>query len=204
MKRYIQLISKVNKAVSEKAAKQPEQKQDGQAAPVQTLDNQTVKTAQKQLREKQLEIEKLRKAHEEVLKKQEELLAFQAQAIREKENNVIRNELQKVAKKLNVRESAFEDVLGLVGSKFKVQDDAIFIESQKEEDGKPIVEHVDPETFMGSWLQGKEHFVQPPQAQPSMVSPVASGPKPIIKQAPQTNKHGHQVFSNEDFFGGKK
>lgn len=213
MKRYISLISKANKAVLEAAQKneaigteqETVNQQTTNASQVssqvsQARTNENYKVLQKQLREKNIEFEKLRKANEEMLKKQEELLNFQMSAIKEKQNNVIKNELQKVAKKLNVRDAAFDDILNLVAGKFTVSDDAVFVEFQKEEDGKQVIEHIDPETFMGTWLQGKDHFVQPPQTQASMISPVATGAKPVIQQTPQATKQGRPVFSNEDFF----
>lgn len=162
------------------------------------------KDLQKQLREKKSEVDKIKKLNEELMKKQEELLMFQKNAIKEKETIAIRTEISKVAKKFNVKDSAIEDVIGLVGPKLKVQGDVVFFENHREEDGKPITEAVEVESFFGNWIEGKDYFIQTQQARPSGITPVPSGPKPVVKKEQEVNKYGKQVFSTEDFFGPKK
>lgn len=198
MKRYL------NYMASKKPKENNVQEQKTEKEEVKTVSSQSSvdvsKTFQKQLREKNSEFEKLKKEHSELMKKQEELLAFQAQALKEKENNIIRSEISKVAKKYNILDSALEDVIGLVSPKLKVQGEVAFHESIKEEDGKQVVEPQDVDSFIGSWLSGKDYYVQVQQAKPSGISPIPSGPKPIVKNEPQSNKHGKQIFSTEDFF----
>lgn len=196
MKRFAQYM--LSKKPKESKEEQGNQKEEVKSAATPSVD--VSKTFQKQLREKNLEFEKLKKEHLELAKKQEELLAFQAQALKEKENNIIRSEISKVAKKYNVKETALEDVIGLVGPKLKVQGEVAFHELIKEEDGKQVIEPQDVEGFVSSWLSGKDHYIQSQQAKPSGISPVPAGPKPIIKNEPQTNKHGKQLFSTEEFF----
>lgn len=210
MKRYMQLIKEKQKtqASETKAPAQdsvisPQPQQATQQQP--TVAVKSVSSLQRQLREKNAEIEKMKKAQEQLLKKQEELVQFQVNAIKEKENSMIASELQKVARKFNIKESAFEDVAALVIPKFKVAGDAIVSEIKKQsEEGKEIVESVDVETFMGSWLEGKDHYISQPPTSPSMISPVVSGQKPIAKAVPEKNTYGTQVFASTDFFGVKK
>lgn len=177
----------------------------GQAIPTKEQESNSVSLAAalKELREKKRELEASKKATEELKKKQDELLAFQTQTMKEKEMAAIKGEITKVAKKLNIKETALEDIFGLVSSKFKVQGESVFSEQIKEEDGKQEIVPVDAETFMTSWIEGKDYYVQPPQAQPSGIPAVSSGPKPIVKTPVANNRHGTPVFSNEDFFGRK-
>lgn len=207
MKRYMEYLKKVNQTAVKKAevqttsASSNTNQQTADGGQKQVEDTLNLKSLQKELREKKMELEKFRKEQAELLKKQEELLAFQSQVSKEKEVAIIRAEVAKAAKKLNVKESAFDDIFGLVGSKFKVQGDEVFSEEIKEEDGKQVTVPVDAETFMSSWISGKDYYVQPPQAQPSGIPPVQGGMKPTVKPAPASNKHGQPVFSKEEFFG---
>lgn len=209
MKRYVEYLKKVNQAVVKKTEVQPgastQSTTTGQAPASGSTPEEVanMRALQKELREKKMELEKFRKEQAELLKKQEELLAFQSQVSKEKETAIIRAEVAKVAKKLNIKESALDDIFGLVSSKFKVQGDAVFSEEIKEEDGKQVAVPIDAETFMSSWIEGKDYYVQPPQAQPSGIPPVQSGPKPTVKAPTPNNKHGSPVFSKEDFFGRK-
>lgn len=164
---------------------------------VASKDSSELLALKKQIREKEQLYKKLETDHEALKKEREALVSFQQEVVREKETSAITSELVKTAKKLNVRETAVDDVIGLVSKKFKLQQDGrVVLPIEKEQDGVKVIEEQEPEAFLSSWLKDKEHFVQPPAAQPAKVPAVQNSMKPA-----QPKPAGGLVMSPEDFFG---
>jgi uncharacterized membrane protein YgaE (UPF0421/DUF939 family) len=127
------------------------------------------------IKQKENEVKKMKMEFENLAKERQELLAFKEQSIKEKESYAIRSELSKAARKLNVRDTALDDVVGLLETKFKVTDGKVY--AQGPEEGSII----EPEQFLGEWLQTKEHFIQPTAAPSAKVTPAPQGPLPAKK-----------------------
>lgn len=90
---------------------------------------------------------------------------------KQKEQYFITNELKSLAKKLNVKESAVEDVLGLVSNKFALKDGSVFAVDANDTE-------TDAEKYLGSWLASKEHYLAPTVAQGTGANPFPTGPLP--------------------------
>lgn len=141
-----------------------------------------------------VEHSKLTKEFEALKQEKEQLLQFRDSIVKEKKDSKIKSELIRIAKDLNVKESAVEDVINLVKDKFTLSEDEKVFVAGKETDN-------DAAMFMTSFLQGKEYFIQPTAAESAKIPPVVNSQKPS-QQVVQTPQKTGQLFSN--FFSPKK
>lgn len=157
--------------VKEQAAKKAEQ--ESKAA-----SNPELAKLQEALRAKEIEVNRYKKQLLELEKSKAELEQFRELTTKEKRTAAIRDELSKTAKKLKVKDSALEDVLGLLEGKFQFTPEGSVVPTLPEGS-----EALDTETFVSQWLENKSHFIQPPSAQPAGVRPTPQGAKPTVTQA---------------------
>lgn len=136
---------------------------------------------------------KLMKEFETLKQEREQLFQFRESVSKEKKDIKIKSELSKIAKELNVKDSAMEDVISLVKDKFAISEDEKIFVAGKETDNDAV-------QFMSSFLEGKDHFIQPVAAQPAKVPPVVNQPKQNVQVVPQ--QPTGQLFTN--FFNRKK
>lgn len=122
---------------------------------------------QNQLKSKEAELARLRKEIEETK-------ALVSNKDKERDTILIKQHLEKIAKKLNVRDSVLEDVLDKVAAKFVIKDSkAIPVENPD----------MDPEKFLSDWLQPKaDAFIAPAVATSTGATPHATGPLPVKQE----------------------
>ena len=155
--------------VKEQAAKKVEEE-------VKAAANPELSKLQQELKTRELELNRYKKQLAEIEKVKAELEQYKNQTQKEKVTQAIKAELAATAKKLNVKESALEDVVGLLEGKFQYTQDGKVLPALPEGS-----EPVEPEQFISQWLENKPHFIQPPQAQPAGIKPVAQGVKPAAQ-----------------------
>ena len=155
--------------------------------------NPELSKLQQELRARELELSKTAKKLAEVEKLRAELEQFREQTTKERITSALRAELAKTAKKLNVTDSALDDVVGLLENKFQYTPEGKVLPVLPEGS-----EPVEAEQFVAQWLEGKSHFVAPPPAQPAGIKPAPQGPKaaqpvqnaPVLSAASMNQKLG--------------
>lgn len=184
MKLYGNLARSVKEKSKETAAQSPE-----------------VQKLTQGLTQKETELKKYQKELEALKKEKQELLDFKNQMVKEKETGKIKSELVKTAKKLNIKESALDDVVDLTINKFTLKEDKVLAPGQSAE------EFIEPEVFMTKWLEGKDHYIQPTAAAPAKLPPVQN----VEKQRPVDNRMSEmpqpgksiKLFNDHELFNRK-
>lgn len=141
-------------------------KTQAQQAQPQQPDSLEATLIKNQLRERDSELARIRK-------QLAELEQARDGAIKDREHYVINNELVKAARKLNVKETAVDDIVSLVAGKVAFKDGKV-IPVEKPD--------TDLEGYLKDWLGAKEHFLAPTAAPGTGAPPVAASPLPPAQE----------------------
>jgi hypothetical protein len=170
-------LKSFSQRVKEQAAKKAAQETLATANPELAKLQEALNAKEKELNSFKNKVKELERSKIDLEKTKTELEQFRDLTQKEKVAQAIHSELVNTAKKLNVKESALEDVVGLLSSKFQYTPEGKVLPTLPE--GSDPVE---TEQFVSQWLENKAHFVQPPAAQPAGIKPAAQGVKPVPTQ----------------------
>lgn len=106
-------------------------------------------------------------------KEKEDLEKSRAEAQLAKDSLIVRTEVQKIAKKLNVRDNAIDPVLSLIGNRFSVKDNAVVVTENPESQAEEVLKE---------WLADKDYFLAPQVAPSANLTPAPSGPLPVAQK----------------------
>jgi hypothetical protein len=152
-----------------------------------TKSNPEVEKLNAAIRSKDYELSKYKKQLAEIEKVKAELEQYKESTTKERVSQAIKAELVKTAKKLNVKDSALDDVIDLLQNKFVYNQEDNKVLPSIPEGAEPV----DTEQYISQWLENKNHFIQPPAAQPANVKPSPQG----VKTPAQPNVSGNALSS---------